>query len=156
MGVEPSEVLVWRDESLHLSSAKLSVNLPEELILKLYEQNVLPAFKPFDATVYVHLHCHQKSLLGEEDTINALSLIPKLKIKILNTGCCGMAGDFGLKHPKLAHVIYKQSFGALDNSIYNNLIVTGFSCFHIIKHSTLSVCHYFLHSSIVSLRDKDK
>jgi Fe-S oxidoreductase len=80
--------------------------------------------------VYVHLHCHQKSLVGRQITIDALSLIPKLKVKILNTGCCGMAGDFGYRHSELSNTIAQQSFKKelVKLSKDKIIITTGFSC----------------------------
>lgn len=43
----------------------------------------------------VHGHCHQKTLVGVQGTATLLRLIPGLDVRVLDTGCCGMAGSFG-------------------------------------------------------------
>jgi len=130
VGIDPSEVLVWRDDAKYLVENILQVNLFEELVIKLSKSNLLPKLKPIDKKVYVHLHCHQKSLAGKQITIDALSLIPKLQVEILNTGCCGMAGDFGYRHSELSNTIAQQSFKKelIKLSKDKIIITTGFSC----------------------------
>jgi FAD/FMN-containing dehydrogenase/Fe-S oxidoreductase len=48
-------------------------------------------------TCVVHGHCHQKALVGTGGTAAALRLVPGLDVKVLPTGCCGMAGSFGFE-----------------------------------------------------------
>jgi Fe-S oxidoreductase len=43
----------------------------------------------------VHGHCHQKALVGMEPTRQVLSKLERLEFRILDSGCCGMAGSFG-------------------------------------------------------------
>jgi Fe-S oxidoreductase len=43
----------------------------------------------------VHGHCHQKALVGVEPTRQVLSKVKGLEFRILDSGCCGMAGSFG-------------------------------------------------------------
>jgi len=135
VGIDPSEALIWRDDAKCLVEKTLQVNLLEELVVKLNKSNLLPKLKPINKKVYVHLHCHQKSLVGGQVTIDALSLIPKIKVEILNTGCCGMAGDFGYKNQKFANAIKNQSFNIkYIESLDGNMIArTGFSCAGVIK-----------------------
>jgi FAD/FMN-containing dehydrogenase/Fe-S oxidoreductase len=135
VGIDPSEALVWRDDAKYLVEKTLQVNLFEEVVIMLNKSNLLPKLKSIDEKVYVHLHCHQKSLVGKQITIDALSLIPKLQVEFLNTGCCGMAGDFGYKNQKLANAIKNQSFNIkYIESLGGNIIVrTGFSCAEVIK-----------------------
>ena len=131
MGIEPSEVLAWKDDCKHLKADQiLSVNLPEELIIQLNKSNLLPNLKPLDLSVCIHLHCHQRSLSNEKITIDALSLIPKLKVEVLDTGCCGMAGDFGYKHRELSKVIFNNLIIKNNHIIkeHDFFVVTGSSC----------------------------
>ena len=44
----------------------------------------------------LHGHCHQKALVGVQGT-TALRRIPRLDVRVLDTGCCGMAGSFGFE-----------------------------------------------------------
>ncbi|MSQ93151.1 MAG: FAD-binding oxidoreductase [Gemmataceae bacterium] len=45
----------------------------------------------------LHGHCHQKALVGMGGTVALLKLIPGLDVRVLDTGCCGMAGSFGFE-----------------------------------------------------------
>lgn len=45
--------------------------------------------------VLLHAHCHQKSLWGAETSAAALRTLLGERLKVLDTGCCGMAGSFG-------------------------------------------------------------
>jgi Fe-S oxidoreductase len=129
VGIDPSEALVWRDDAKYLVKKTLQVNLFEELVIKLNKNNLIPKLKPIDQKVYIHLHCHQKSLVSEQVTIDAFSLIPKLKVKILNIGCCGMAGDFGYIHTEISKKVYKDSIDIMSSMISTReVLVTGFSC----------------------------
>jgi Fe-S oxidoreductase len=80
--------------------------------------------------VWVYEHCHQKHLAETSNLIGALELIPKLQTKIIDGGCCGMAGYFGYKHSKVSEIIAHDS---LDNFVdkfekQDVLIATGTSC----------------------------
>ena len=130
VGIDPSEALVWRDDAKCLVEKTLQVNLFEEAIIKINKNNLLPKLRPIDKKVYIHLHCHQKSLVGSGPTIEALAKIPELKVEVLDSGCCGMAGDFGYRHLKLSNKIAQQSFkrGAIKLSENKIIITTGLSC----------------------------
>ena len=52
-------------------------------------------FKAVDADIWLHGHCHQKSLVGIEKCAELLRLIPGAKLNVIPSGCCGMAGSFG-------------------------------------------------------------
>ena len=130
VGIDPSEVLVWRDDAKYLVEKTLQVNLFEEAVIMLNKNNLLPKLKSIDEKVYIHLHCHQKSLVSKQVTIDALSLIPKLKVEILNTGCCGMAGGFGFRNKIIFSEISSHFFMEIQKQDKNIefLVVSGFSC----------------------------
>jgi FAD/FMN-containing dehydrogenase/Fe-S oxidoreductase len=137
VGVEPSEVLVWRDEAKDLIDNELpSVLLFEELVLKLQQLDLLPELNALNIKVWVHEHCHQKSLVDTNSINNALRLIPHLKIENINGGCCGMAGEFGYKHVKISKKIAHNSLDSYIEKIekYDRLMVTGTSCREQISH----------------------
>lgn len=50
-----------------------------------------PALGP----VVLHGHCHQKSLWGVETSSRLLARIYGPRLRVLDSGCCGMAGAFG-------------------------------------------------------------
>ena len=131
VGIEPSEVLTWRDEVRLLTNKKIPIILLfEELLLKLEELGVLPNFNALNSKVWVYEHCHQKALAETSNLKKALLLIPHLQVEVIESGCCGMAGEFGYKHSKLSKKIAHNSLGEYMGKIkYQDiLVVTGTSC----------------------------
>lgn len=53
------------------------------------------AFTPPTQDVLLHGHCHQKALWGAETSAAMLRRVAGNKLRVLDTGCCGMAGSFG-------------------------------------------------------------
>jgi len=147
IGIEPAELLVWRDELSALlpdeckQRAWLMRSKPvlsfEEWLLTFEKQHKLPKFKklppPYaSGKVWLHVHCHQKALADPLDTQKALQLIPELEVELMATGCCGMSGDFGYQHYDLSKKIAEQGIlPALSHVKETDLIVaTGTSCRH--------------------------
>lgn len=152
VGIEPSELLVWRDEAkdllsnivfegnlawLNQADSNASQGLAnvlsfEELILKLNKSGCLPALNALDKTLWLHVHCHQKALAKPIDSKNALELIPCLQVKMIPSGCCGMSGEFGYKHYEVSKSIANQVLlPTLEQAQSGDLIVaTGTSCRH--------------------------
>jgi len=133
VALEPAEALIWQDEARRLRIASApSVQLVEEWLA-----GVLPLerLKPQSRTVWVHVHCHQKAAQRSEVTIQLLRSIPGLQVKQLETGCCGMAGDFGYRHPTIAHQVAQVGFlpplQAIEADAW--LVASGFSCQHQIR-----------------------
>jgi Fe-S oxidoreductase len=59
-------------------------------------------FRPLNASVGYHLPCHQRALLSRREqfgipALRLLQLIPGLKVEMIEEGCSGMAGTYGLK-----------------------------------------------------------
>ena len=159
VGIEPSELLIWRDEVKPLLKntqyfipsegggkiietwldQKQSVLSFEELVLQLQQEEILPEFKKMseqsNQKVWLHVHCHQKSLAQANDSQKVLELIPQLEVEMIPTGCCGMSGDFGYKHFDVSKKIAEQALlPALEKSQSEDLIVaTGTSCRHQIQ-----------------------
>ena len=46
-------------------------------------------------SVLLHGHCHQKALWGAETSARLLRRLTGDRVKVLDSGCCGMAGSFG-------------------------------------------------------------
>ncbi|MDZ7691419.1 MAG: hypothetical protein U5K69_09860 [Balneolaceae bacterium] len=90
-------------------------------------------------SVYLHGHCHAKSLVGDDPTMEALRNAG-YKPENLETGCCGMAGSFGYEEQ---HYDVSMQIGEL--MLFPNLrklpedaliCAPGFSCRHQIKDGT--------------------
>lgn len=51
--------------------------------------------EPLLGPVILHGHCHQKALWGVETSANLLNRLVGPRLRVLDSGCCGMAGAFG-------------------------------------------------------------
>ncbi len=87
----------------------------------------------------LHVHCHQRAIFNIKDEVAVLSATGGA-VKLLDSGCCGMAGPFGFE---------KKSFGvsqalgerallpAVRAAEPGTVIVTdGFSCREQIAQNT--------------------
>jgi Fe-S oxidoreductase len=107
VGCEPSCVSAIRDDWLELD---MPVELPRLRALAdrtlLVEQFVesswdrhpsSPEAHPVNAgpPVILHGHCHQKALWGVESSADLLTRLVGSRLRVLDSGCCGMAGAFG-------------------------------------------------------------
>ena len=106
VGIEPSCILSFRDEypdlvpaemrSLAKRLGKNALLFDEFIMREVAKGNITSAdFKGDAVEVWLHGHCHQKSLVGIDKTVAALGLLPKAKLHVIPSSCCGMAGSFG-------------------------------------------------------------
>ena len=136
VGIEPSETLTWRDEAKDLLPKIANafnyqqVMLYEELLLDLIKQQRFPRLASSEKTLWLHVHCHQKSLGNSNDVNKVLAQIPGLVVKTMQTGCCGMAGDFGYKHYDMSLKIAQQALLPIlaQASEGDWVVATGLSC----------------------------
>ena len=57
-------------------------------------------FRQQKESVAIHAHCHAKSILNPGFMARLVEKLPGRKAKVLDTGCCGMAGAFGMMAAK--------------------------------------------------------
>ena len=106
IGIEPSCILSFRDEypdlvppELRDEARKLGANclLFDEFLTREARAGRIDktAFRETDADIWLHGHCHQKSLIGVGASAEMLQLIPGARVHVIPSGCCGMAGSFG-------------------------------------------------------------
>ena len=106
IGIEPSCILSFRDEYPDLvpqemrdDAKKLAANclLFDEFLTREARNGRIDtdAFRELDADIWLHGHCHQKSLIGVGTSAEMLRLIPGARVHVIPSGCCGMAGSFG-------------------------------------------------------------
>ncbi len=89
--------------------------------------------------VVIHAHCHAKALSDPAIQEKLAKKIPGTQVKLLDTGCCGMAGQFGALREKyelslqvaepLVRMINERPEGA-------HVVASGTSCRHQITHLT--------------------
>jgi len=145
VGIEPSELLVLRDEAVDLVKGEdkdvaLQIKGRAFLLEELLAQKVLDnsamgdlfktKLKKEPVTVAIHTHCHQKALVGFEPTKTLFEALPGVTFKHLKTGCCGMAGQFGYENPQLSEQVAKTSFLPALTGLEKEtvLIAGGCSC----------------------------
>ncbi len=106
IGIEPSCILSFRDEypdlvpgEMRETAKALGKNclLFDEFIMREVEAGNISSdnFKELEGEIYLHGHCHQKSLIGVGKCADMLRLIHGAKVNVIPSGCCGMAGSFG-------------------------------------------------------------
>ncbi|MGH7111929.1 MAG: (Fe-S)-binding protein, partial [Stellaceae bacterium] len=102
VGLEPSCLLTLRDEFPALlpgDAAKAlagRAQLFEEFVAAEHAAGrfALP-LKALPKKALLHGHCHQKAFNTVGAAVEALRLIPDLKVETFDSTCCGMAGAFG-------------------------------------------------------------
>lgn len=106
IGIEPSAILSFRDEypalvepGLREQARSLAKNvlMIDEFIAQQIEAGVLDSsrFREKEQTIRLHGHCHQKALASLKPTIQMLQLPNGHRVRLIPSGCCGMAGSFG-------------------------------------------------------------
>ncbi len=109
VGIEPSALLTLRDEYLVLVDSTLRdqarIVAERAMLIDEFVAEVMAAdgigrelFTQEARSIRLHGHCHQKALSSLKRTINMLQLPENYRVKIINSGCCGMAGSFGYEH----------------------------------------------------------
>ncbi len=145
VGIEPSEILTLRDEYLdicddeYLPKAKVLAEhtfMLEEFLTSDRFNNKEKLARIADGKkqkVLVHGHCHAKSLVGIQSTMQVLKSAG-FEPTDLKTGCCGMAGSFGYEenHYEVSMQIGElKLFPGLRSAGEKELICApGFSCRH--------------------------
>jgi len=105
VGLEPSCVSAICDDWLDLNlpgadrqASELAERtmLLETFIEKHASKHGLPIVEQrFEKRVLLHPHCHQNALWGAESSAGALRRVVSESLRVLESGCCGMAGSFG-------------------------------------------------------------
>lgn len=151
IGIEPSAILSFRDEypqlvdsDLRQSADELSRNvlMIDEFVGQLIDRNELDSnlFVGQPQTIRLHGHCHQKALASLKPTIQMLQLPSGYRVRLIPSGCCGMAGSFGyeVEHYEISMqigelVLFPTLRAEPDDSL---IAATGTSCRHQIADGT--------------------
>lgn len=151
LGIEPSAILTFRDEYPRLlrgkeqqkaeNIAKHCLLIDEFLAREASAGNIKPEqFGKQTRQILLHGHCHQKALSDVGQSALLLSLPENYTVKVIPSGCCGMAGSFGYEKEhydvsmKIGELVL---FPAVRAASKDTLIVApGTSCRHQIKDGT--------------------
>ncbi len=138
VGSEPSCILTLTDDYLDLQpgdDARQVASCARLIDTQLTRDGVRLDLGEAPSEVVLHGHCHQKALVGVDDTRQALEMVPGAKVRVLDSGCCGMAGSFGYEHYDLSMKIGQRVlFPAVRDAADAAIVAPGFSCRHQILH----------------------
>jgi Fe-S oxidoreductase len=143
IGLEPSCVAVFRDEMTNLFPDDEDAKRLRDrtFLISEFFETMLDGYQPpqLKRKAIVHGHCHQKAIMGME---HDKSIFAKLGLdyRLLDSGCCGMAGSFGFE---AGHYDISLDVGELvllpevRNASKETLIIAdGFSCREQIRQTT--------------------
>jgi Fe-S oxidoreductase len=91
-------------------------------------------------TIHLHGHCHQKAIVSVDPTVRMLTLPKNYSVKIIPSGCCGMAGSFGYEAEhydvsmKVGELVLFPAVRKLDDNVL--FAAPGTSCRHQIHDGT--------------------
>jgi FAD/FMN-containing dehydrogenase/Fe-S oxidoreductase len=151
IGIEPSAILGFRDEypvlvapPLRESARALAPHclLLDEFIAREADAGRITAalFTDRPQAIHLHGHCHQKATASLDPTIRMLSLPKNFTVKIIPSGCCGMAGSFGYEAEhydvsmKVGELVLFPAVRKLDGD--SVVAAPGTSCRHQIHDGT--------------------
>ena len=159
VGLEPSCVLTLRDELPELipngSELASKAMFVEEYLVEEHRAGrlALDLMTRENSEILVHGHCHQKAANAFSPTIEALQMIPDVKIATIESTWCGMAGSFGYQADtqKVARNIGELDFlPAIREASEDTIIVAdGTSC----RHQVASATERKAHHAIAVIRD---
>jgi Fe-S oxidoreductase len=110
----------------------------EQFVVDLLDREPMALrFKSKSGKVVIHAHCHVKALTNPSFLLRLGQRLPQRTVTLLDTGCCGMAGAFGMLASKyelslkvaepLAQKVRGQPYGTM-------VVASGASCRHQIEH----------------------
>jgi len=151
VGIEPSAILTFRDESLDLANSHLKSEAEkiaknsfviDEFIVREAEAGRISQnqFTDKPNEIKIHGHCYQKALASTE-TVKKMLRIPKnYTVEEIPSGCCGMAGSFGYEKEhyelsmKIGELVLFPEIRKTPEIV--EIAASGTSCRHQIEHGT--------------------
>jgi FAD/FMN-containing dehydrogenase/Fe-S oxidoreductase len=134
VGLEPSCVAVLRDELLELfpddhDAKRLS---EQSFLLSEFLDREGVDLPRIEGTALVQEHCHHRNVMGTEAEERVMDRLG-LETRILDSGCCGMAGSFGFERGDKYEVSVAAGERVLLPAVRaagpdTLLIADGFSC----------------------------
>lgn len=100
------------------------------------EPGALP-FAAREERLAIHVHCHAKAVSNPRNQYHLAQRLPGRDVVLLETGCCGMAGAFGMLDDKyeLSVKIAEPLIQQLRQQPYGTTaVLSGTSCRHQVEH----------------------
>jgi Fe-S oxidoreductase len=135
LGLEPSCTAVFRSDAGELFPDDPDMRLLGQQTVTLAELLVehSPGWEPppLARRALIQKHCHQHAIMGFDDD---LALLARMGVdaQVLDSGCCGLAGNFGFEkgHYEVSEACAERAlFPALRSSGSDDVVLAdGFSC----------------------------
>ena len=147
VGLEPSCTALFRSDIGHLLPGDETGELLKQRTHTLAEllADSAPGFRPLDARAVSQVHCHQHAVLGfgADERLMASAGVDNTT---MDTGCCGLAGNFGFEqgHYDVSVACAEdRMLPAIRETDPDTLVVSdGFSCrTQIAQHSDRTPVH---------------
>lgn len=141
VGLEASCVLGLRDDAKALGLGEAVERVSKHTLLfeefLAHESTAKRLNLPLKALpqpeTLVHGHCHQKAVGAMKAMRRVLKLIPEHEFNLIEAGCCGMAGTFGIEaeHADMSQKMAEHALlPALREKPEAQVVANGFSCRH--------------------------
>ncbi len=94
-------------------------------------------FNDHPVRLMIYAHCHAKALADSDYMYQLATRMPQRTVTMLEAGCCGMAGAFGMLESKykLSVKVAEPLIQVIRNQPFGNIIVaSGTSCRQQIQH----------------------
>jgi Fe-S oxidoreductase len=104
--LEPSCYSMFVDDYRELKIANAEPTAKRSFLFEKFVNDLLDRdpkrarFNQRTESVAIHAHCHAKSLMNPAFMPQLVERLPGRTAKLLDTGCCGMAGAFGMMESK--------------------------------------------------------
>ena len=159
VGIEPSAILTFRDEYPDLLRGK-EKDLAHEVASKTFTIEEFLAreldagtlkgedFSRDKKEVLVHGHCHQKALSSMTPTMKILKAAENFTVRMIPSGCCGMAGSFGYEKEhydvsmKVGELVLFPKVRQAEKGTI--ILASGTSCRHQIWDGTGKVAQHIV------------
>lgn len=143
--LEPSCYSMFAEDYLDLGIGGAEAVKQRSVLFEYFLDDLLESdpdaltFQPGYTWVAIHAHCHAKALTQTQRMKRLAERLPNSTVTLLDTACCGMAGQFGMLANKqdlslkmgerVADLINAQRAGT-------HIVASGASCRHQIDHLT--------------------
>jgi Fe-S oxidoreductase len=147
VGLEPSCLLTLRDEFLAMKLGEGAAEVSKQALM--FEEflageaeagRIQSPIGRATGEALLHGHCHQKSFGVMGAVTKTLGLIEGLKVEMVESSCCGMAGAFGYGADTYDTSMAMGELSLLPAvrtaSAKTRVVADGFSCRHQIKDGT--------------------
>ena len=135
LGLEPSCTAVFRSDAVELFPDDADIQRLQRQTVTLAEllTEHTPGWQPPRSTRHalIQTHCHQHAIMGFDADEKLLAAMG-VDTEVLDSGCCGLAGDFGFEkgHYEVSEACGERAlFPALRAAAEDDVILAdGFSC----------------------------